>query len=68
MALTSADFEAAIKSVLTGGQEYRLVDGTQVSRANLNALMERRTQLQQEEAQASTGQGMFVPLQQGRPS
>lgn len=39
---------AAIAAVLAGGQSYTLVDGTQVSQADLDKLRALRTELQQE--------------------
>jgi hypothetical protein len=63
MALTSAQVETAIASVLSGNQAYTLEDGTRVERANLDVLIKLRDRIKLEEVEASSSGGVYVPVQ-----
>ena len=66
MSVTSSEVETAIRRVLLGAQSYRLSDGTQVNRANLEEMRALRDQLKVEESSSSAG--VYRPIGFGRPS
>jgi hypothetical protein len=64
--ITLAQVEAAITTVLSGGQRYSLPNGIMVERANLDRLMELRRTMQAEVSQTNNGGSMMRPVGFGR--
>jgi hypothetical protein len=61
--MTLVDVESAISTILAGGQEVRLPNGTTYKRAQLPELMRLRDTLKAEAVQETAG--TFMPIRYG---
>jgi hypothetical protein len=62
MAITAAEYEAAIRAVLAGGQEYTLPNGERVRHANLGELTRLRDEAAAREQSGHGGGAVFMPV------
>jgi hypothetical protein len=60
-----ADVDAAIEAVMKAGQAYRLLDGTEVTRANLETLRRMRQEIVADVTAADQG-GLYRRISFGR--